>query len=131
MPASTDIKLSNLSYVIIYVKDAQKALPFYKDILGMKVKNDDDNWIELETGATTLALHGNEELKTIARDGQPVLVFSVEDIHGTYKALQAKGIKFNNEPHTVCEAGPEQVGMSADFRDPEGNLLSIFGMVKK
>ena len=131
MTTSTEVKLSSLSYVIIYVKDAQKALPFYRDTLGIKVKSDDGNWVELETGSTTLALHSNEELKTISREGQPVMVFSVEDLHDAFKALQTKGIKFNTEPHVVCEAGPEQVGMSADFRDADGNLLSIFGMVKK
>jgi catechol 2,3-dioxygenase-like lactoylglutathione lyase family enzyme len=136
MPAATDVKINALSYVILYVKDTEKTKLFYRDTLGMKIKTDHPGWVELETGSTTLALHGEDKHNPAkqapkqAESGQPIICFGVKDIYATYEALKAKGIKFTNEPQIVCEEG-DQVGKSADFHDPDGNHLSIFGMVKK
>jgi lactoylglutathione lyase len=129
MPAKTDVKLSTISYVILYVKDTEKAVPFYRDTLGMKIKSQEPGWVEIDTGSTTLALHG-EENPPAQRTGSAIVVFAVDDLQSTYEALKAKGVKFNREPQVVCEAG-DKVGKSADFTDPDGNSLSIFGMVSR
>ena len=44
MTTKTDVKLTTLSYVIVYVQDAVKAVPFYRDKLGLKVKTQEDGW---------------------------------------------------------------------------------------
>ena len=97
----------------------------------MTVKMEDGGWIELESGATTLALHQTDEKMTgEARPASPIVVFTVEKIQEAYEALKAKGIEFSKEPHEVCST-PDHTGLSADFRDPYGNELSIFGKVPK
>ena len=50
------------------------------------------------------------------------MVFSVAHVREAYEALQAKGVEFRLEPRAV--AGPM---WAADFRDPDGHTLSIFG----
>ena len=130
MATSTDIKLSTLAYVIVYVKDTKKSLPFYRDVLGMKVKFEDNGWVEMETGAVTLALHADEKHKVEHAVG-PVPVFSVEDIYAAYEGLKNKGVKFDKELQVVCEGEEGKVGKSADFRDPDGNRLSVFGYAKE
>lgn len=129
MTVKTEVKLSTLSFVILYVKDTEKAVPFYRDTLGMKVKSSEPGWVELETGSTTLCLHGHETLPAKRSEGQAIACFSVDDIYATYEALKAKGVTFAQEPHTVCEA-EGKTGKSADFTDPDGNQLSIFGFTK-
>jgi lactoylglutathione lyase len=133
MPVKSNVKIATLGYVIVYVKDTKKAVPFYKDILGMQPKMEEDGWVEFETGAATFALHDDKKLtgERAHGEGQPLPVFNVEDFDGTVKALKESGVKFDHDPMQVCEAGPGQVGMSVQFRDPEGNALSIFGLVKK
>jgi len=128
MHVTTKVKLSTLGYVIVYVQDTRESLKFYRDVLGLKVRSDDDKWVELETGEATLALHQDDKARAKRTGTQPHLVFNVEDIYGAYEALKAKGVAFGNAPATVCEAG-DQIGKSADFKDPDGNPLSIFGMV--
>lgn len=131
MASQTKVSLSTLSYVIIYVKDTDKSVPFYKDTLGMKVKVNHPGWVELETGSTTLALHGEDpEQGTPGTGDRAVMVFGVDNVHEAYDSLKAGGVKFEHGPHEVCEEG-DKVGMSADFRDPDGNLLSIFSYVAK
>ena len=130
MAVKTDVKLATLSYVILYVSNTKEATAFYRDTLGMKVKMDEEGWVELDAGAVTLALHHHEGQLPKEREGQPIVVFGVEKIHEAYEALKSKGIKFSDEPHEVCQT-PDHVGLSADFKDPWGNAISIFGMEKK
>jgi catechol 2,3-dioxygenase-like lactoylglutathione lyase family enzyme len=133
MAVKSDIKLSTISYVIVYVKDTENSLPFYKEKLGMKVKSQEPGWVELETGETTLALHGMEKGKAHAsssKEGQAIIVFNVDDIYHAKEVLESRGVKFNDAPKVVCEAGDHD-GMSADFHDPDGNMYSIFAMMPK
>ena len=131
MPVKTNVKISTLGYVIVYVKDTKIAVPFYRDTLGITVKSEEDGWVEFQTGAATFALHHHDKLKGDRTHGQPLPVFNVDDFNGTYQALKDSGVHFEAEPKQVCEAGPGQVGMSAEFKDPDGNILSIWGIVKK
>lgn len=125
MSVKTDVKLGTLSYVIIYVTDTAKAVAYYRDTLGMKVKMEEDGWVELDAGATTLALHHAEKMPKREMEGSPILVFSVEKINDAYEALKDKGVKFHKEPEKVCET-PDGIGMSASWMDPWDNVLSIY-----
>lgn len=132
MAVQTEVKLSTLSYIIVYVQDTKKALSFYRDTLGMTVKSEEDGWAELETGNTTLALHGMkpEEKHAGVTEGQPIIVFSVDNVHEAREQLVKKGVTFKNEPQIVCDTG-DHVGMSTDFFDLDGNRFSIYSLVKK
>ena len=44
-------------YVIKFVADMNKAVKFYRDILGLQLKFESSGWSEFVTGETTLALH--------------------------------------------------------------------------
>jgi predicted enzyme related to lactoylglutathione lyase len=46
----------------------------------------------------------------------------VDDVKASYRTLKSKGVEFMNEPRDVN--GQE---WAANFRDPDGHLLSIFG----
>lgn len=129
MATTTGLKLSTMSYVIIYVSDTEKALTFYRDKLGMTVKMNHPGWAELDTGATTLALHGTDKVPT-HNETQACLVFNVDNMESAVRELKSKGITLKEEPRQVCEEG-DHVGISADFTDPDGNMLSIFSLVPK
>lgn len=127
----TEVKLSKLAYLIVYVKDTDKTKAFYRDTLGMKIKVDTPDWVELETEGTTLALHKHDSMPTGKREALSIPVFHVDDIYAAYEALKAKGIKFEKEPQVVCEGEGGKVGKSVDFTDPDGNPLSVFGYTTK
>jgi len=50
------------------------------------------------------------------------IVFSVEHVRAAYDALRAQGVEFTGEPRPIT--GPM---WGANFRDPDGHILSIFG----
>lgn len=132
MAVKTETKISTMSYVIVYVQDTKKSVPFYRDILGMTVKSEEDGWVELDTGSTTLALHGMKpgQKHPGKVEGQPIVVFTVDNVHEAREELVKKGVKFKTECEVVCEAG-DHVGISTNFYDIDENLYSIFSMVKK
>ena len=128
MKTPTAVRLDKMSLVIFYVHDPMASLPFYRDLLGMKVTEASPHWAQFECGATSLALHSHPNLPAKRDAANPWVVFQVDDIHGAYQALLDKGVKFISPPKKVC--GDETYsGLSADLADPDGNLLSLYGTV--
>lgn len=49
--------MNQLSHVIEFVADMDRAVHFYRDTLGLPLKFQSPGWSEFATGETTLALH--------------------------------------------------------------------------
>lgn len=124
MTTLTEVKLKNVQYVLFYVKDTEKSLPFYRDTLGLTVKEAHPGWVELDGGSVTVALHGHESLPADHQETTNVC-FTVDNIQGTYETLKARGVQFRSEPKEVC-GDEKHVGLCAEFFDQDGNSLSIF-----
>lgn len=107
-----------LVYAIKYVEDMDKAVAFHRDILGLAVRFASPFWTELDTGATTLALHP-------ATDEHPAggvqLGFRTEDLDGFYAAREANGLSFTQAPT------PMHGATIARFLDCEGAETSVSG----
>jgi catechol 2,3-dioxygenase-like lactoylglutathione lyase family enzyme len=116
--------------VILYVRDAMASLAFYRDVLGMKVLEASPHWVELDAGGIHLSLHPHPNMPAKREDTLPWVVFPVDDVRATHATMHARGVSFLCPPKEVC--GDEtSVGLSADLVDPDGNRLSIFGMVPR
>jgi predicted enzyme related to lactoylglutathione lyase len=120
-------RLTKVGYVILYVRDVLESVPFYRDVLGIPVRHAEKGWGELETEGLTLALHGYDRPLPKLPGTSPNVVFSVDDIRVSHASLAAAGAK-PGKLHRVC-AYDGKVGLSADFTDPDGNPLSVYGMV--
>jgi predicted enzyme related to lactoylglutathione lyase len=104
-------------YVIKFVADMNKAVKFYRDILGLSLKFESPGWSEFITGETTLALHPASE-RNLA--GKVELGFTVADVEAFYLDMSAKGLVFSMPP-TKQDFG----GMLAQFVDSEGAHCSV------
>jgi catechol 2,3-dioxygenase-like lactoylglutathione lyase family enzyme len=51
------MKGRQLRYVIKFVSNIDKAMKFYRDVRGLKLKFESPGWSEFVTGETTLAPH--------------------------------------------------------------------------
>ncbi len=120
-------QLKKVGYVILYVRDVLKSVPFYRDVLGIPVRHAEKGWGELETEGTTVALHGYDKPLPKLPETSPNVVFNVDDVRGAHAALAAAGAK-PGKLHQVC-AYDGKVGLSTNFTDPDGNPLSVYGMV--
>jgi catechol 2,3-dioxygenase-like lactoylglutathione lyase family enzyme len=104
-----------------YVQDMAKTVQYYKDMLGLKPRFESPDWTEFEVNGHGLCLHGTPAGEKPFHE-QGVLIIDVKGINEMVKDLKAKGVEFlDNEPkevHPGC--------YSTGFRDPNGNLLSLY-----
>jgi lactoylglutathione lyase len=108
-----------LAYVIEFVADMDRAVRFYRDVIGLPLKFESPGWTEFTTGETTFALHPASEKNPA---GKIDVGFTVGDIQQFYEDLQAKGVKFPLPP-TKQDFG----GTLARFVDSEGATPSVGG----
>jgi predicted enzyme related to lactoylglutathione lyase len=110
---------AKLSYVIEFVADMDRAVKFYRDVVGLPLKFDSPEWSEFATGETTLALHRASEKNPA---GKMEIGFSVPDLHEFHAEMMGKGVQFSMGP-TKQDFG----GMLAQFVDSEGAKVSVSG----
>lgn len=118
--------IRGIKFISVPVKDQNKALAFYTESLGFKVKTDQEfipggqRWIELSIpGADTgLALFTPEGHEDRIGSFQPIS-FWCDDVFQTAEVFRQRGIKFFQEPKK------EQWGTSAIFEDSDGNKFVL------
>ena len=116
--------VSALMEVILTVKDMGAQVAFYRDTLGLTIKapqaGEDPSeayWVELDTGACTLALHGGGQ-RRLGQDAAKV-VFRVASVPATRDRLLQLGVPMG-------DIGSPAPGIEVcDGADPEGNRFSI------
>jgi catechol 2,3-dioxygenase-like lactoylglutathione lyase family enzyme len=117
-----DYKLTQVSVVMLGVHDVARSLAFYRDKLGLEIQREIPGFAFLNAGAVTLCL---SEAAAKVRDqvaGAGEIVFSVEDVNAAYQALREQGVLFTHEPRNITPTM-----RVANFDDPDGNHLSIYG----
>jgi lactoylglutathione lyase len=106
-----------LNYVIEFVADMDRAVSFYRDVLGLPLRFQSPGWSEFSTGETSLGLHPATE-KNLA--GSVELGFNVTNLEKFHQEMSAKGVQFSMPP-TKQDFG----GTLAQFLDSEGGRCSV------
>lgn len=131
--------ITRLAYVIVFVRDMPRAVAFYRDKVGLKVRMESEHWTELELEGTILALHTSDELppapKPLANPDQKKgvaieVVFHAADPFAVREQLIERGLVVS-APKLVHDAGPTMAGVACIFEDPDGNALSVYGVVPR
>jgi catechol 2,3-dioxygenase-like lactoylglutathione lyase family enzyme len=111
------------------VKDLPKSVTFYRDILGLEPQGEvPGDFAFFNGGGVMLALsvsHANSKISPHIV-GATEVVFGVDSVTAAYDALRARGVVFTQTPRQV--AGPN---WGANFIDPDGHRLSVFGPEKR
>jgi len=116
------IQLSHIVAVMLGVRDLAPALAFYKDTLGLKVIMQEPSLALLQGGTMMLGLSRGHVNLAAHVAGATEVVFGVDNVRATHKAMTAQGITFMSEPRQATATD-----WVAHFKDPDGHLLSIFG----
>ncbi|MFY9799602.1 MAG: VOC family protein [Candidatus Nitrosopolaris sp.] len=111
--------LTKLGAVILLVSDMKKSIDFYKDILGLPLKYQSEEWTEFFSNGTTLALRAAKERQKTKSAPTMLTGFMINDLDSTVKRLKEKKVKFFKEPRE------EPFGKHAIFEDPDEHLISI------
>jgi catechol 2,3-dioxygenase-like lactoylglutathione lyase family enzyme len=117
--------------IILRVTDLTKSVAFYRDLVGLPLQSDNGEFAVLGTGGALVMLH-QLTLKTPAPNtGLAALtevVLESSDVLASYRAMKARGVPFRIEPRVATTDGARDLYV-ADFRDPDGHVLSISGWV--
>ena len=108
---------TELRYVIKFVTDMNKAVKFYRDIVGLHLRFESPGWSEFATGETTLALHPASDKNP---PGKVEFGFTVADVEAFYRDMSAKGVIFSIPPKKQ-----DFGGLLAQFVDSEGSHCSV------
>jgi lactoylglutathione lyase len=106
-----------LRYAIKFVSDMDKAVKFYRDVVGLQLKFESPGWSEFVTGETTLALHPASDKNPT---GKVELGFTVADVEAFYRDMSTKGVIFSMPPKKQ-----DFGGVLAQFFDSEGAHCSV------
>ena len=114
----------------VFVRDHDRALKFYVDLLGFSVlaeaRFEFGRWVALAPpdGSAILAVvapkRGSENYKLIGRPTQ--IAFIAEDISATYDLWHSRGVRFLHPPQPQLWGGTTAV-----FCDVDGNSFDLLG----
>ena len=116
------LRLTKIGVVMLGVQDLARSVAFYRDKLGLSVQTEIPGFAFLDGGGVTLALSQPLARATGQAAGATEVVFSVVDVTAAYEALRAIGVTFTQAPRNVAGSN-----WAANFQDPDGHRLSIFG----
>ena len=131
--------ITKMSHALIWVKNQQEALEFYRDKLGFEVDTDamiGDNfrWLTMkmsdQPGFEIILVEPNPgmildeesaaQLRSLIDKGMMGGgVFETKDIYKTYEELKARGVQFKGPPTT------QSWGTATVFNDNSGNWFSL------
>lgn len=114
--------LSQITAVMLGVRDLKTSLDFYHGKLGLGIKMQEPQIALLDAGPIMLGLSPGHVRLAPQVNGATEVVFQVDSVRSTRQALIDRGVEFMNEPRQVTPTD-----WTAHFRDPDGHLLSIFG----
>ncbi len=113
--------ITGIANIMLGASDLDCSRSFYRDRLGLVVKQEIPGFVFLETGPATLCL-SSAHARLAEQPGPVELVLAVASVRRAYGALKDNGVEFLREPANVTGES-----WAANFRDPDGHLLSIFG----
>lgn len=107
--------IRGVDYIYYEVSDIAKSKEFYRDVLGMKVGTESEQWVEFDLGNTTLGIGSYGQ----GGKGGTMASLAVDDVKAAVVELKAK-----NVPVTM---GPEEFPVCdmAIIEDPDGNKLML------
>lgn len=125
-----------VSTMFIPVHDPEAALGFYRDALGLEVRNDVSSdgfrWVTLGAPGQDVEIvlsqpHGGrsqtegDALLTLVTQGSlQAAIFRAEDLDATFEEVRASGAEVLQEPVSQPWGARD-----CAFRDPSGNLVRI------
>jgi len=109
--------IKSLADIAVVVSDPEKAAEWYRDKLGMEIRDKEGHWVTVAPKGSDVVLHLCQT--TPLEQGNTGIAFYVDDLDQTYKELTGKGVEFTRLPRK------SDWGSFAMFKDPDGNEFWI------
>jgi methylmalonyl-CoA/ethylmalonyl-CoA epimerase len=117
--------VSSLRQVAQHVEDLDRAVTFYRDVIGLDLiaRFDPPGLAFFDLGATRLLLE--------AGASPAILYLGVDDVRAAVEILRERGVTIETEAHVIFADDAGQFGPAGEaeemafFRDSEGNLVGL------
>lgn len=117
------MNIKKVGNIILAVKDLDRSLHFYHDIIGLPIKRQRRSWIDLGTSGALLSLHPaslTAEHIGSSIDNGITIGFLVGDVKSAIEELRAQGVKIHRD---IVD---REAGKNAIVLDPDDYLVSLF-----
>ena len=108
----------------IWSEDLNNLLPFYRDVLGLKVVNESPGFVVLGEESPDIAALGlGTHSEVHGRNPDParhMIGLESDDLAADWKQLKEAGVEFIEDP---TDYGDMSI---ATLKDPEGNLVQLW-----
>lgn len=102
---------------MLMAQDMDRAIGFYRDVIGLEVKFESHEWSELAYGDAIIALHGGGDA-SIRHTG---LGIQVRDVYAACREIKEGGGRVSSGP----KERPGEPIILAEVVDTEGNVLAL------
>lgn len=124
---TTPLGITSVGQVALNVRDVERAVGFYRDVLGLTFLFQIPNAAFFDCGGLRLML-GTPETPEHDHPAS-ILYYRVPDLHAAHAALRAAGVATEDEPRMIARMPDHELWMFF-LRDPEGNLLGLMSEVR-
>ena len=126
--ATADFKLAQIGQIAVPVSDIERAIAFYRDILGMRFLFLAPPGLGFfDCAGVRLML--DAPAKAQAANYSSVIYYKVPDLQAAFETLSARGVAFEKKPHLIAKLPDHELWMAFP-RDPDGNLLALMSEVR-
>jgi predicted enzyme related to lactoylglutathione lyase len=118
------MEIGKLGLVMVVVKDMERSVAFYRDVLGLKMLFKQSNWSQFDAGNFIIGLHPEgEQVKVSPSTGMSMGIY-VEDATRAVSELKRRG------GHVAIEPRTEPFGRWALLQDPDGYNIQIIELTR-
>jgi len=119
---SDALNVTGLAQVAFSVKDLDRAVAFYRDVLGLTfLFSAPPKMAFLQCGPTRLMLSAQPGSDA---ESHPILYYSVPDIQAAFAALAEKGAPVKQPPQMIAKLGTNDLWLGFT-EDPDGHHVGI------
>jgi methylmalonyl-CoA/ethylmalonyl-CoA epimerase len=120
-------QLGQLGQISLSVTNIDRAVAFYRDLVGLKFLFQFPNLAFFDCGGVRLMLDIPEEEG--GERHSSVLYFKVTQIEEAFQMLTSRGVPFDEKPHLIARMPDHELWM-AFFRDPDKNILALMSEIR-
>lgn len=117
--------IGKLGLFMVVVKDMDRSVAFYRDVLGLKLLFQTPGWSSLDAGNVQVGLHAESEHLKVHPTEAAQFGFYVDDIQRAIGDLKAHGA------HILMPPKQEDFGWLSVFQDPDGYHIQLCQMAGK
>ena len=118
------MNIKRIGNIILEVTDLDASIKFYHEILGMPIKNERRNWVDLgQQAGGVLSLHPSSITTShtgSSKENGILIGLTVGDLASAIEELSSANVKI------FRDVQERQAGKNAIVLDPDGYMVSLF-----